>query len=100
MRSRTSVSESRLGEWQTFQKMGAAGAPRCVPTMGAWLGAQRGKFWMSTAFSRKMASSAPYRFSAHSRARSLTCCLPFYTFRMEAARAQLCPDQVDLYQSW
>ena len=33
MRSRTSVSESRLGEWQTFQKMGAAGAPRCVPTM-------------------------------------------------------------------
>ena len=30
MRSRTSVSESRLGEWQTFQKMGAA---RCVPTM-------------------------------------------------------------------
>jgi len=28
MRSRTSVSESRLGEWQTFQKMGATGAPR------------------------------------------------------------------------
>ena len=44
---------------------------------------------MSTAFSnRKMASSAPYRFSAHSRVRSLTCCLPFYTFRMEANTTQ------------
>ena len=92
MRSRTSVSESRLGEWQMFQKMGAAGAPRFVPTMvhGAWFG-QRGKFWMSTAFSRKMASSAPYRFSAHSRVRSLTCCLPFYTFRMEAAPGSAVP---------
>ena len=102
MRSRTSVSESRLGEWQMFQKMGAAGAPRFVPTMvhGAWFG-QRGKFWMSTAFSRKMASSAPYRFSAHSRARSLTCCLLFYTLsEWRQRRAQLCPDQVDLYQSW
>ena len=52
---------------------------------------------MSTAFSnRKMASSAPYRFSAHSRVRSLTCCLPFYTFRMEAAPGSAVPRQVDL----
>ena len=100
MRSRTSVSESRLGEWQTFQKMGAAQAPRAACPPWSMVG-QRGKFWMSTAFSRKMTSSAPYRSSAHSRARSLTCCLPFYTLsEWRQRRAQLCPDQVDLYQSW
>ena len=37
---------------------------------------------MSTAFSnRKMASSAPYRFSAHSRVRSLTCCASLLHFQ-------------------
>ena len=41
MRSRTSVSESRLGEWQTFQKMGAAQArPALRAHHGAWLGSE------------------------------------------------------------
>ena len=34
----------RLGEWQTFQKMGAAGAPRCVPTMEHMVGRSEENF--------------------------------------------------------
>ena len=86
MRSRTSVSESRLGEWQTFQKMGAAGAPALRAHHG-WARSEE-NFALSTAFSnRKMASTR--RHTACRRTAELasrTCCLPFYTytFRMEA----------------
>ena len=77
MRSRTSVSESRLGEWQTFQKMGAAGAPALRAHHG-WARSEE-NIARSTAFSnRKMASPRrhPYRLSAHSGVRKPDDLLP------------------------
>ena len=93
----SAISTRRLVEKRKYKQCpgGAAARPRvflrCAPCSMVGRAGRR-KFWMSTAFSRKMASSAPYRSSAHSRARSLTCCLPFYTLsEWRQRRAQLCP---------
>jgi hypothetical protein len=97
--SELSDSEIRLGDWQTFQKFGAAGA-RCVPTM------------VGRAAKKILRSRQPFLIGKWPRTRrhtacrrtaefaSRTCCLPFYVhFQNGGSNAAQGSDQVqvDLY---
>ena len=86
LRLKPSDSEIRLGDWQTFQKFGAAGA-RSLRAHHGWARSEE-NFALSTAFSnRKMASTRRHTACRRTAefARAGPAAFPStYTFRMEA----------------